>query len=444
MKAVKTHTDLAIVKERVERSMLDRIRSLNGSAGHPAYIPFQIASERFAGLDFPGRKDEDWKYTPVKPFFDRRDVDSGSTAQAHFDDMPRAYPIHIADGVLQGNKLDLPDGCFAGTWKSACETPALKHATNYILERLRKDELPIFEAMSLGLAPELTFIYLPKNVQLDKPVHLIYSNSITSQPESNIYTLVYAERNSEFRLIETYADNPGSGHFTNTSTRMYIDEGARVTHYRMQQESYEANHIAHSYAAQQRDSTYGLYVAEFGGKRVRHNIHVLHEGENITSNLYGAFIARDRQHIDTQSFIDHALPHCQSNELYKGILLDYGRGVFNGKIIVRPDAQKTNAFQQNSALVLSPHATIDSKPQLEIFADDVKCSHGATIGQLDTEALFYLKSRGLDDEAATAMLKKAFLKDVISQFPDPEVVEYFEQLLDRELKQIGQDQKEGS
>jgi Fe-S cluster assembly protein SufD len=171
---------------------------------------------------------------------------------------------------------------------------------------------------------------------------------------------------------------------------------------------------------------------------MRHTLQIEHRGQNISSDIYGLFIAKGNQHIDTQSFIDHAQPHCESNELFKGILLERGRGVFNGKIIVRQDAQKINAYQQNAALVLSKDAVMDSKPQLEIYADDVRCSHGATIGQLDPEALFYLKARGLNDSSAKALLKKAFLKDVVDQFPDEKIAEYIMQFVDAELLAISQ------
>ena len=160
---------------------------------------------------------------------------------------------------------------------------------------------------------------------------------------------------------------------------------------------------------------------------MRNNIEVMHLDTNIMTNLYGVFMGNDRQHLDTQTFIDHAHPNCNSNELYKGVLEDYSRGVFNGKIIVHRDAQKTNAYQQNSTLLLSKDATMDSKPQLEIFADDVRCSHGATIGQLDEDALFYLRSRGLTRTEASALLQQAFIGEVLDKCPNEDVRAFLEQ-----------------
>jgi Fe-S cluster assembly protein SufD len=165
-------------------------------------------------------------------------------------------------------------------------------------------------------------------------------------------------------------------------------------------------------------------AVELGSKLARNNVEVIHQGSNVMSNLFGVFAGNGKQNLDTQSFIDHAVPHCESHELYKGILDDSARGVFNGKILVREDAQKTNAFQQNNTLVLSRHAIMDSKPQLEIFADDVKCSHGATIGQLDESSVFYLRSRGLTRQEASTLLQRAFIGEVLDKCENESVKEY--------------------
>ena len=439
--AVRKSVDLNDVKSAKLAEIEDRIARLNGSANDRSNELLLAGRDMFKAANFPGRKDEDWKYTPVKPLFSRDYNGQGQTqAEATVRAQLDAYTYDLFNGQLESQDYSLPDNVFIGSWAEACANDRLKDVVSEVESEIRKMEMTAFESMGLALNPEITFIYLPKNAVLDKPIHLIHNNGgqDTSGIESNAFTIIYAERHSEGEIVETFRSASGSQNFTNTVARVFVNEGAKISHFRMQTESYDAFHVANTTVTQARDSVYGMYVAEFGGKLVRNNINVIHRGQNITSNLYGAFIARDRQHIDTQSFIDHAEPHCQSNEFYKGILLDYGRGVFNGKIIVRPDAQKTNAFQQNAALVMSPNATIDSKPQLEIFADDVRCSHGATIGQLDKESLFYLMSRGLTEDAATELLKRAFLKDVISQFPSENILNYFEVLLENELRLIAQ------
>ena len=240
--------------------------------------------------------------------------------------------------------------------------------------------------------------------------------------QSNASLITCAGSGSQAEIIEWHTGpSVSQGSHINISHKVLVEENANLAIYRLQTAAPDASLIANTVIYQQQNSVAGVYSAELGARLMRNNLSVIHEGTNITSNLYGVFIATDGQHTDTQSFIDHALPHCQSNELYKGVLSGNGRGVFNGKIIVRQDAQKTNAFQQNSTLILSPQAVMDSKPQLEIFADDVKCSHGATIGQLDEDALFYLRTRGLTSQQAGALLQKAFVQDVLDHYPNQDI-----------------------
>jgi len=222
---------------------------------------------------------------------------------------------------------------------------------------------------------------------------------------------------SEFSVIESYHSTSNkSKYFTNSANYIQVEDNAHVHHYRLQFESRSAYQVSNAIAIQARNSIYSNYSVDFGSRIVRNNISTEHMGPGVNTFYYGAYLGLDNQHIDSQTFIDHAVPHCESNEMYKGILSDKARGVFNGKVLVRQDAQKTNAYQQSSSLVLSDTAIMDAKPQLEIYADDVKCSHGATIGQLDQESVFYLKSRGLSDEGAKNLLQKAFLGDVILNF----------------------------
>ena len=415
-----------------------RLAGLNGHARTPGFMPYSIGRDKFAEMEFPGRKDEDWKYTPVKPFLTRSYGPETHVAATTELDIPNALTLELGNGRLMQRPDALPDGVYIGSWEDFASQPDNEALTEPILSKLSGESMSVFESMALGLSPDITFIHITANTALRQPVVLHHTNFAEGDHYvgSNAYTLVVVDRLAECQLVELFSGDNSRSYFTNSAIRFYLDEGSRLTHYRLQTESMGAHHISNCDVVQQRDSTYGIYVGEFGGERVRNNMSVRHEGENITSNIYGAFIARGKQHIDTQSFIDHAEPNCESNELFKGVLLEYGRGVFNGKIIVRPDAQKTNAFQQNAALVLSPHATIDSKPQLEIFADDVRCSHGATIGQLDQEQVFYLKSRGLSHKAAESLLKRAFLTDVISKIPDEDMLAVFESALETELESI--------
>jgi len=220
-------------------------------------------------------------------------------------------------------------------------------------------------------------------------------------------------------VVETFFANravaAAPAYFTNAVTEIALAENAVVDHYKVQQESLHAYHIANTQVAQARGSNFSTHFLSLGGGLVRNEVRVRFDGEGCEATVNGLYLADDKQHIDNFTIIDHARPHCASHELYKGILNDQAQGVFNGKIFVRPDAQKTDAKQTNKVLLLSDGATINTKPQLEIFADDVKCTHGATVGQLDAESLFYLRSRGIGQEEARALLTYAFANDVIGR-----------------------------
>ena len=428
-----------------------KIKDVNGHAGNSAHKLRAYARASFEQGSFPTRKNEDWKYTSVKPILT---AEYSKAPKADFSsaipDQFEATTLRFVNGVLVSNRESkaegtddhsmsngiLPEGAFAGSLSQANAIPALSDIIATATERICDTSMGVFESMGLGISDDPICIVIPDNVQLAKPVHLMYATeSAEGAIASHPYILIIVGKNAKAEVVESYVSQGNTKqYYTNTASRIFIGANGQLSHYRLQTEGNDAFHTAQSTIRQERDSTYGVYIAELGGKLMRNNIHVAHDAQNITSNIYSLFVAEGSQHMDTQSFIDHAQPHCLSNELIKGVLLDRGRGVFNGKIIVRPDAQKINAYQQNAALVLSPDAVMDSKPQLEIFADDVKCSHGATIGQLDPDALFYLKTRGLSDDAAKSLLKNAFLKDVLDHFPNRDIATYFESHLEEKLK----------
>ncbi|MDP3582705.1 MAG: Fe-S cluster assembly protein SufD, partial [Ignavibacteria bacterium] len=225
--------------------------------------------------------------------------------------------------------------------------------------------------------------------------------------------LIVAGKGSQVSVIANYSGASEKTYLNNIVTEIFVEENAIVNLYKVQNESDEAYHIEKVQAKQSKNSVLNHYNITFGGAIVRNDINSVLDGENIETHYYGLYMVNGNQHVDNHTFVDHAKPNCMSNELYKGILDDNARGVFNGKIIVRQDAQKTNAYQQNKTILLSKTATIDTKPQLEIFADDVKCSHGATVGHLDDVSEFYIRSRGVPQELAKSMLIRAFANDVI-------------------------------
>jgi Fe-S cluster assembly protein SufD len=230
-------------------------------------------------------------------------------------------------------------------------------------------------------------------------------------------------------MIDLYPVSDADNSFINSGVAIYLGENAQLSHYRYQYDTASNYYVNNTRIFQDANSTYSSYVLDTGGKSVRNNLYTYLKGSNTNTNYYGGYLVSGKQHIDNQTFIDHAMPHCESNELYKGILDDRSSGVFNGKVMVRPDAQKTNAFQQNSNLVLSPDAKMNTKPQLEIYADDVKCSHGATVGQLDEQSMYYLRSRGLNKGEAKRLLQFAFIAEVVESFENDQMRDFAEQIV---------------
>ncbi|MCB0635021.1 MAG: Fe-S cluster assembly protein SufD, partial [Lewinella sp.] len=291
-----------------------------------------------------------------------------------------------------------------------------------------------FLPLNRAFAEDGLVLTVGRNYRLERPIHLIYLSAPGEAAHiANPQLFVWAKTGSEVTFIESYHALQAGTYFNNTASWIDLEANARVSHYKLQREGQDAFQVNNTLVRQDRDSCYNSYAVDLGGRLVRNNVSVELRDSNTETHLYGTYLGAGSQHIDNQTFIDHAVPHCESNELYKGILKDKARGVFNGKVLVRQDAQKTNAFQQNSSLVLSPWAVMDAKPQLEIFADDVRCSHGATIGHLDETSVFYLRSRGIPEDQARNLLQQAFLGEVIENMGLDEVREHVSQLIAAKL-----------
>jgi Fe-S cluster assembly protein SufD len=273
-----------------------------------------------------------------------------------------------------------------------------------------------FTALNSAFLSDGAFVYLPAGSVIDDPIHLLYFSTVNGAPSvSHPRTLIVAGAGSQAKVVESYVGLDGEVYFTNAVTEVVAEEGAVIDHYKLQRESRKAFHIATLQLYQGRSATVTNHCMSLGGDLVRNDINAVLDGDGGDCTLNGLYVVRGDQHVDHHTVIDHAKPNCSSRELYKGILDDYGRAVFNGRVIVRPDAQKTNAQQSNKNLLLSKDALVNTNPQLEINADDVKCAHGATIGQLDADALFYLRARGIDEETARTLLIHGFLADVSGQ-----------------------------
>jgi Fe-S cluster assembly protein SufD len=293
-----------------------------------------------------------------------------------------------------------------------------------------------FVALNAAFFDDGGWVELPAGTMLQDPIHLLFvatggrdDRSMMMHPR----VVIGLGANAQASVVETYAAAGGQVYFTNTVTEIALGENAILDHYKLQYESDRAYHIGGIHVRAQRSATYRSHSVSVGGALARNDIVAVLQGQGIDCTLNGLYLADGQRLVDHHTTIDHAEPHCGSREVYKGILADQARGVFNGKIIVRPDAQKTDAKQTNRALLLSEGALINTKPQLEIFANDVKCTHGAAVGQLDDEALFYLRSRGLSDAVSRHILVHAFAADVLNRLPLEAVRNDVEDRLQRHL-----------
>lgn len=384
------------------------------------------AAARFEELKFPTTHDEEWKYTSVAPILkvpfrpasaqDRQSVTAESIAPFAFHESRQSQLVFV-NGFYSRELSDLsaiPNGIIACNFADVPEAHA-----NVIREHLAAHadyRSEVFTALNTASIGDGVFVYVPQGKIAETPIHLLF---ISTAPETSIIshprTLVVAGQDAVVMVIESYVSLANDRCFTNAVTEVVAGAGAVIDHYRLQEESERGFHIGTTEVHQERGSNYSSCAISLGGEIARHNLNVALNGENIVSTINGLYVVTDRQHVDNHTTIDHQQPHCTSHQLYKGILDGKSRAVFSGKIFVRAGALLTDARQLNKNLLLSHEATVDTKPQLEIFADDVKCAHGATVGQLEDDELFYLASRGLTPERARALLTYGFAEDVISK-----------------------------
>ncbi len=414
--------------------------SLNGENTPALHRVRKEALKNFNELSFPTLKDEEWRYTNISPLLkynftlpsEDLKISDELVNKFSFNGMDSNLLIFVNGKFSEKNSklLNLPEGTIAGSISDAMKNnPEIieKHFSKYASYSNQ-----IFTALSTAYTKDGAFVYVPDGKIVEDPIHIIF---ITTASEEKIIiqprNLFVASKNSQVTIIEHFVSENNNIYFTNTVTEIVAEDNAIVDHYKLQEESKNAFHIARVEIDQERRSNFTSHSISTGGAITRNDINARFNGEGSECTLNGLFLLEDKQLFDAHTLIDHANPLCNSHEHYKGILDDSSRGVFNGKVLVRQDAQKTNAFQQNNNILLSNNALVNTKPQLEIFADDVKCSHGATIGQLDEDARFYLKSRGIGEEAANAILIHAFASDVIKSMKIESVRNYLEDILSK-------------
>ncbi|MBI3909526.1 MAG: Fe-S cluster assembly protein SufD [Armatimonadetes bacterium] len=430
----------------------DRFGKELAAQGPSSLLPLRReAMAHFTELGFPTTRHEEWRYTSVAPItrirFQPAVADGNGLTQAHLPlgritgcrlvFVNGRYASELSTpGIHAERGWTLPRAVKAGSLAAALKTDFERVETH--LARYAAFHQHPFVALNTALMEDGAFLHIPRGVIVEEPIHLVFiatrapsgrGEPVVSHPR----TLIVAEENSLATVIETYAGPDGDVYFTNAVTEIVAGENAVLDHYKVQQESEAAFHIATLHVQQARSSTFSSHSISLGGALVRNDVRAVLDGPGSESTLNGLYVARGQQHVDNHTVIDHAKSHCNSHELYKGILDGRATGVFNGKIFVRPGAQKTDARQTNQNLLLSQDAVIDTKPQLEIFADDVRCTHGATVGQLDEDAIFYLRSRGIGVEEARGLLTYAFASDVLGQFKIESLRTHLEELLHARL-----------
>jgi Fe-S cluster assembly protein SufD len=384
------------------------------------------AMESFQELGFPSTKDEEWKYTNVAPMtrvafkpqtiaadneFGRIELASFSVAEAE------ASQLVFVKGVLRDDLSSLtalPKEVVAIDLSQAIADERYSEIVRRHLAREADYVAHGFIALNTAFISSGAFVYIPKGVVVKAPIHLLFLSE-GNQTASFPRVLLVAEANSGATLIESYVGTDAGQYFTNAVVEIVLEEGARLEHYKVQRESAEAFHVATTVADLGPNSSYDSTAITFGAQLSRHDIKVMLDHEGAECWVDGLYLVTASQHTDTHSVIDHQKPHCTSRQLYKGILDGKSRAVFNGKIFVRHDAQKTDAMQTNKNLLLSNEARVDTKPQLEILADDVKCAHGAAVGQIDQDELFYLETRGIHYDLARNLLTYGFAEEVIGK-----------------------------
>jgi Fe-S cluster assembly protein SufD len=397
------------------------------------------AHERFLELGLPHTRMEDWRQTSVAPIARtsfrqgrRLATRDGNEAfvKAPFADvgLPR---LTILDGRVSpelSTVSDLPKGVrVLGLTEGLVSVP---ERIEPVLGQLSDWEKRAFTALSTARMEDGALVLVDPGVRVETPLQILYLLTARDEPAAWFpRTVVVAGQCSEIGLVETYAGGRGSASLSVAVTEVLVGANAAVRHVRVQDEGPAAFHISESAAHLERDARYLSLNVCLGARLTRNDIAARMDGEGAEAVLDGLYVARGEQHVDNQTLLDHARPNCPSHELYKGILCDSARAVFNGRIIVRQDAQKTNAIQNNRNLLLSDEALVHTRPQLEIYADDVKCTHGATIGQLDADALFYMRSRGIAAGEARRLLIKAFASDLLEEMP----VEELRERLTREI-----------
>ncbi len=399
------------------------------------------AIKTFEQKGFPTKKEEAWKYTSLNSVLkhDYSLFPKTENAIEYKDIKPYlihdidSYKIIFIDGKYSSHLSQTThDGIDVCLMSAALAKPKYRLVIeNYFNKAATKDSLP---SLNTAFSSEGAYIHIPKNKLVEKPIQIVHFSTgneaaLMLQPRN----LIVVDENSHVQIIERHQSLTDNPVLTNSVTEIFANKRATADYYKIQNDNQNASLIDNTFIKQKQESHVSVHTFSFGGKLTRNNLNFYQNGERIDSTLKGITIIGDKQHVDHNTLVHHIEPNCESHQDYKGIFGDSATGVFNGQVVVEKEAQKTNAYQSNNNILVSDKATINSKPQLEIFADDVKCSHGCTIGQLDESAMFYMRSRGIPEKEARALLMYAFSNNVLNSVKIPEIKQRITKLIAKKL-----------
>lgn len=399
------------------------------------------AMKIFEEKGFPSKNDEAWKYTSLNSilkhdysvFPKEESALEYNTIKKYFIHDIDSFKIVFIDGKYSSHLSQTThDGMDICLMSSALTKPKYRILIeNYFNKIATKESL---SSLNTAFSSEGAYIHIPKNKLVQKPIQIIHFSSgneaaLMLQPRN----LIVVDENSHVQIIERHQSLTDNPVLTNSVTEVFANKRAIVDYYKIQNDNENASLIDNTFINQKQESVASVHTFSFGGKLTRNNLNFFQKGERIDSTLKGVTIIGNKQHVDHNTLVHHIEPNCESHQDYKGIFGDSATGVFNGKVIVNKEAQKTNAYQANNNILISDKASINTKPQLEIFADDVKCSHGCTIGQLDESAMFYMKTRGIPEKEAKALLMYAFSNNVLSSVKIPEIKQRITKIIANKL-----------
>ena len=399
------------------------------------------AIDYFRRKGFPTRKDEEWRYTNISPLLKRNYILQTGGEELNKNGIKKflikgldANLIVIINGKYSELLSEIKDN---GKFYVNSLKKSFTDRKELVLKHFSKSTGSIddsFTALNIAFTDDGVFIHIPKNTVVEKPFLILnLTGSESSEILANTRNIIIAEPNSKATVIDLYHNFGNNYSFSNAVTEVFVKENSVVKYYKIQNDGEKSHTINTVRSRIEKSAEFDTFIISWGGEILRNNLNSILEGEGAECIMKGIYLSTGNNLIDNHTLVDHAVPHCHSNQTYKGILGGNAYGVFNGKILVRKDAQKTNAYQSNKNVLISDTASINAKPQLEIFADDVKCSHGATTGQLNPEELFYLRSRGIEKREAQKLLLNAFLDELILEIDIEPLKIYLEKLLNEKF-----------